>query len=451
MGDLDLPFGLPSIPDPIDAAQDLFSKYLRDTDIGRRLDVPLNRWLELNRAIRDGIIEGIEMTGLRINAALIRRVVDATAAHYGDYVLGLIEGLEVALRDLASMIWDLGAFALRGLTEEVSFERIEDLLNQAAEFLLDPVKVKHVATMIGLESAREVAHLAKEKDPEQIAQRLGQIVGQAALEAIITALTGGLVKVLKHSPRFARLVDRYKKLRNSVALGIRRQRGRKGAQAAARRRPRRRDALDRELDRGLDETADFGPGSDPAIKDNRARRGRGKKPRSPLDAILDRLTPDRIKILRRLLGKFPDELRILWRQAGTTRALELAQKRNAKVLKLWKQGKHKEARKLARRNYDNYRKRFWTKVRADKKLRKMFEDAGMSFDGKSGTAPYWELPGGGIERLTLEHKDRVVDTPWKSIDPDNFLLVPARENSNMLEFLRGKDPFQIFGPNNPVP
>lgn len=452
MGDLDLPLGLPTIPDPIDAVQDAFETYLRDTEIGAYLDVPLNRYLELNRAIRDGMIEGIEMSGLRIDTALVVRVTGAMVAHYEDYVLGLVDGFGAALRDLATAIAELGVLAWGELSNEIGFDRVETLLTNAADFLLDTVRVKKVATMIALDSAREVAALAKATDPEDIARRFGRIMGQVALELVMAFFSGGLSQILKRSPRFVRMVRRYERLMQKLGLGSARRDGRMGAQAAGR-GTRRRNPLDRDVDRGLSEEASYGSRRDPKVSERPVKRSGSKSGKrfTTLNSVLKKLTPDRLKILMRLVGKFPDELRKTWKTAGTDRALALARKRNDKVRKLWKKGKFDEARKLARRNYENYRRRFWKKVRADKQLREMFEKAGMSFDGRPGSAPYWQLPGGGIERLTLEHKDRVMDVPWKSIDPDNFLLVPARENSNMLEFLRGKDPFQIYGPNAPMP
>ena len=162
-----------------------------------------------------------------------------------------------------------------------------------------------------------------------------------------------------------------------------------------------------------------------------------------LDSLLGTMTAQQRQAALRLVNRFPPGFLAVWRAVDNA-----ATRRNMQeVRRLWHAGQHAEARRLARRTYDGYRGRFWRRVRRHPELMQMLQDAGLEFEGGRTTAPFWRLPNGTKELLSIEHTERVTDAPWRSVDGTGMRMVPARENSRMLEFIREADPFQ----NPPAP
>lgn len=156
---------------------------------------------------------------------------------------------------------------------------------------------------------------------------------------------------------------------------------------------------------------------------------------SSLDDITRNFTTAQRRAARRIINRMPSRFQRVWRQVNNSLAIS----RNREVRELWRQGKYKEAKLLARDNYNNYRGRFWASVRRNPRLRQMLEEAGLVFEGGRTSAPFWKLPNGTIERLSLDHTFRVQDRPWLSTDSARLRMVPTRENSNTLEFIRDFD------------
>lgn len=143
------------------------------------------------------------------------------------------------------------------------------------------------------------------------------------------------------------------------------------------------------------------------------------------------LNQGQIQVARRFIGRRLDG-RFLrhWSQANNA----YTRREMQRVRALERQGRTGEARALARRVYNNYRDRFWNSVRSDQRLVHMLEQAGLRFS--STGVPYYQLPRGRKEYLTLEHSGRVHDIPSHSVQGNQLLFVLSRENSGMLEGLR---------------
>jgi len=163
-------------------------------------------------------------------------------------------------------------------------------------------------------------------------------------------------------------------------------------------------------------------------------------------ALGSRLSPRMRSAISVVTGRFPPSLRAIWVTRGTSDASA----RLNEVRRLWNLGTpdaQTAARTLAREQvYGQWRDRFWTAVRTQMKsdagLKAMFDDAGLEFGGASG-APFWTMPDGRRQILTIDHFDvRLSDDPTRCVDIANLALSPSRENSVNLEGLRNKDPFQ---------
>lgn len=164
------------------------------------------------------------------------------------------------------------------------------------------------------------------------------------------------------------------------------------------------------------------------------------------NALGSRLTPRMRAAIAVVTGRFPPTLRAIWSRCGVPEA----DIRLNEVRRLWNLGTpdaQKAARKLASKGvYDLWRDRFWTAVRTqikgDATLKAMFDDAGLEFGGESG-APFWTMPDGKKQTLTIDHFDeRKADNPNRCVDIANLVLAPSRENSVNLEGIRNKDRFQ---------
>lgn len=162
-----------------------------------------------------------------------------------------------------------------------------------------------------------------------------------------------------------------------------------------------------------------------------------------LDALLATMTSQQRRAALRLINRFPTSFLAVWHAVNTP-----GRRRNMReVLRLWHAGQQEEARRLARRTYDSHRRSFWRRVRRHPDLMQMLNDAGLRFEGGPTTAPFWRLPNGTKEVLSLEHTERVKNVPWRAVVGRHIRMVPLRENFRMLEFIRETDPFQ----NPPAP
>lgn len=109
-----------------------------------------------------------------------------------------------------------------------------------------------------------------------------------------------------------------------------------------------------------------------------------------------------------------------------------------RLLKTGSAADREAAYELSERTYGNWRNRFWNRVRGDSSLRKIFEDAGASFEGRSG-APYYKIGDSKTKNLqvTLDHfVERRVDNPARAVDALNVRPVLSFENSATLKAIR---------------
>src|SRR6266566_4370632 len=120
---------------------------------------------------------------------------------------------------------------------------------------------------------------------------------------------------------------------------------------------------------------------------------RGGQGGFPVLAKLPKLSADARAAASKLLGQeFRPELKAAWNACRNPQAdKELAEV--ARLLKTGSAADREAAYKLSEKVYENWRNRFWTRVRGNSSLKKIFTDAGAKFAGKSG-APYFDIDGG---------------------------------------------------------
>ncbi|MFC8365662.1 DUF4157 domain-containing protein, partial [Streptomyces griseorubiginosus] len=100
----------------------------------------------------------------------------------------------------------------------------------------------------------------------------------------------------------------------------------------------------------------------------------------------------------------------------------------------------REARDLARADFDNVRDAIWRRLRADPDLRQIegqLQTAGDAAQG--GTALQVNTrraAGTQFESLGVEHRTRLSDDPWRYNDPANLIVTDAAQNEQYLEALR---------------
>jgi len=165
---------------------------------------------------------------------------------------------------------------------------------------------------------------------------------------------------------------------------------------------------------------------------------RGGQGGFPVLAKLPKLSADARAAASKLLGQeFRPELKAAWNACRNPQAdKELAEV--ARLLKTGSAADREAAYKLSEKVYENWRNRFWTRVRGNSSLKKIFTDAGAKFDGKSG-APYFEIDGAKTKNLTvtLDHFiERRVDNPARAVDALNVRPTISFENSATLEAIR---------------
>lgn len=196
--------------------------------------------------------------------------------------------------------------------------------------------------------------------------------------------------------------------------------------------------LDADVEHALAEHAprQLGPRTEIGPKTHRKGALAGQK-FHPLDAVAARLSKLQLRNAQHLMARFPPNFRAAWE--SRTNPKETADLR--KVQSLWRQGKTAEAKELARSVFNNKRDRFWGVIRGTQ-LEKQLRDAGLEFGARPDTAPFWSLPDGTKEVLSVEHGARVSDAPWRSTESGHLMFSPERENTAHLESIRNKDRFQ---------
>jgi len=165
---------------------------------------------------------------------------------------------------------------------------------------------------------------------------------------------------------------------------------------------------------------------------------RGSAGSFPVLNELPQLSSEARLAASRLLGqKLDSRLIDGWNACSNSQAL----KEITEVERLLKTGNamdRESAYRLSESTYNNWRDRFWRKVRTDSSLRSIFTDAGAIFEGKSG-APFYRIGPDRSKNLTvtLDHFiERRVDNPARAVDGLNVRPVIGFENSVTLESIR---------------
>jgi hypothetical protein len=176
---------------------------------------------------------------------------------------------------------------------------------------------------------------------------------------------------------------------------------------------------------------------------------RGARGGFPVLEKVPGLSADARTAAAKLLGQeFSPELQAAWNACSNPQAVaELADVQ--RLLGTGSAADREAAYALSERTYGNWRNRFWTRVRGDNSLRKIFTDSGASFD--KGGAPYFDIGGGKTKNLTitLDHFiERRVDNPARAVDALNVRPSISFENSATLEAIR-KDNF-LKGWKSPI-
>jgi hypothetical protein len=239
-----------------------------------------------------------------------------------------------------------------------------------------------------------------------VGEATGMAIGEAsATGGRISRLGGAIIEALERAPGLRRLMRILSEMRAGLALA--------DAEAVE---------LAEEVERA------FGEG---AILQRGATGG------FPLLEKLPELTAAERAAAGKLLGQeFSPALRAAWGNCSNPQAVqELAEVQ--RLLNTGSVADREAAYNLSERTYGNWRDRFWNRVRGDQGLRKIFEDAGASFD-KSG-APYYKMGGKKTKNLTvtLDHFiERRVDNPARAVDALNVRPSLGFENSATLEAIR---------------
>lgn len=198
-------------------------------------------------------------------------------------------------------------------------------------------------------------------------------------------------------------------------------------------------AVDAEVEAAMSEHSAYAGGGRTDINRKKHRKGSWAGRRfQGLNMLIGRMTAQQRLNSQRLLARFSLGLRQVWDASLPRQATAQMEE----VRRLHQAGKTTQASKLARKVFNNNRDNFWRAVRRDPALSKQFEDAGMILDPGKDTAPYWQLPNGMKETITVEHGVRLSDSPWQSLDSGHLILSPERENTHTLESIRNKDKFQ---------
>lgn len=100
----------------------------------------------------------------------------------------------------------------------------------------------------------------------------------------------------------------------------------------------------------------------------------------------------------------------------------------------------REARNLARADFNNVRDGIWRRLRADPDLRRIEAQLQAAGDAAQGGAALQvntrTAAGDRFESLGVEHRTRLSDDPWRYNDPANLIVTDAPQNEQFLEALR---------------
>lgn len=169
--------------------------------------------------------------------------------------------------------------------------------------------------------------------------------------------------------------------------------------------------------------------SEPALLAEYERVANSKMPTVVADVLsAQRSTPNRARLL--VLRRQFDQLR----QSVGEAPLTQAQRQQANDIL-------REARDLARSDFDNVRKAVWRRLRQDPDLvmiEQQMQQAGDAAQGGRALQVSTEAANGSMidEPLGLEHRTRLSDNPWAYNDPTNLIVTDASQNEQFLEALR---------------
>ncbi|WP_030322614.1 eCIS core domain-containing protein [Streptomyces sp. NRRL B-3229] len=148
--------------------------------------------------------------------------------------------------------------------------------------------------------------------------------------------------------------------------------------------------------------------------------------------VLDVLSRQRTTPTRTRLGQLRRQFDQLRGQVGNG-PLTPAQRADANAIL-------REARDLARADFDNVRDAIWRRLRADTDLRQIEGQLQTTGDAaQGGTALRVNTRRGAgteFESLGVEHRTRLSDDPWRYNDPANLIVTDAAQNEQYLEALR---------------
>jgi hypothetical protein len=193
-----------------------------------------------------------------------------------------------------------------------------------------------------------------------------------------------------------------------------------------------------------------GPSGEARFRNPKHRREGAKEQAPPLDDTSNPhfpttnigLTAAQMRAGRKLFGSLLTgsnfKNRRAWKRSLNRARKAVRPEKVALARKLWKSGtkaNRRRAKRIMRTEFGRMRKAFWKSVKQRKALVKNMKKAGLTIP-PGGKAPYYTLPDGRKERVTLEHTTRVTDDPMRAADPDRLMLSLGRENSGMLEQLR---------------
>jgi hypothetical protein len=103
--------------------------------------------------------------------------------------------------------------------------------------------------------------------------------------------------------------------------------------------------------------------------------------------------------------------------------------------------------------FNLHRPRFWRAVRNNPEARRLFEDAGCTFDstkGREGNAPFYKLRNGEKVTLSVDHMQERQENPSRALEPANLRLTFLKENTVLLNKLHRMDPFLRYPPGSVI-
>lgn len=148
--------------------------------------------------------------------------------------------------------------------------------------------------------------------------------------------------------------------------------------------------------------------------------------------VLDALSRQRTTATRTRLAQLRQQFDQLRRQVGSG-PMTPAQRADADAVL-------REARDLARADFDNVRNAIWRRLRADPDLLRIEGQLQAAGDAAEGGAALQvstrTAAGTRFESLGVEHRTRLSDDPWRYNDPANLIVTDAPQNEQYLEALR---------------